>query len=443
MKSTKYKRPPRKMSPYMVLILSFLGVILLGSVLLSLPIATYEGIHLSYLDALFLSTSASCVTGLSTVPSINDTFTIFGKVVFVVLMEIGGVSIVTLASFLLVVFGKKMGISSRIFLTNALNQNSQKGIINLLKQIVKISFIIQVVFIIINFFILHKYYPNLWENLGVAIFHTASSFNNAGFDIFGDSSMVAFHTDFWLNMSTMAMIVVGGLGFIVLLDIVSLPWRKSLSFHSKIVLLVTSILILVPAVIFRLTMNVSWLESFFTSITARTAGFSTVSFSEVMRETPSYPLMLVLMFIGASPGSTGGGIKTTTFFTILVTIVYAIFGKKPKAFKRSISEESILKSLTLIMLSVTYIIVLIMGLKAFEPSMSYNDLVFEAFSAFGTVGVSMGITPFLSMGSKILICITMFVGRLGPLTFVSFWGNNFMQESSTNVRYLEEKIIIG
>ena len=430
-------------SPYIYIMLSFLGVIILGSILLRLPISLKDGINLPYIDALFLSTSASCVTGLSTVASVDATFTYFGKVVLIFLMEIGGLSIVTIASFLLVILGKKMGFSSKFFLTSALNQNSSKGIITFLKRVVIMSLIIQAVFLIFNTIILSKYYDNFLSLFGVAIFHTVSSFNNAGFDLFGTNSMINYSTDIWLNISTMLAIILGGLGFLVLSEIFALPFKKRLSFHSKVVLLFTLLLILIPTVIFRLTMNVTWLEALFTAVTARTAGFTTIDFTTKMNETAAYPLMLVLMFIGASPGSTGGGVKTTTFFTIIITIIYACIGKKPKAFKRNIAQESITKSFSLIMISLTYIVILSMLLKIFNNEMPFTYLLYEAFSAFGTVGVSMGITANLSLASKILICITMFIGRIGPLSFVSFWSKSFMEEKTANVRYLEEKIIIG
>ena len=430
-------------SPYIYIMLSSLGVIILGSILLRLPISLKDGINLPYIDALFLSTSASCVTGLSTVASVDATFTYFGKVVLIFLMEIGGLSIVTIASFLLVILGKKMGFSSKFFLTSALNQNSSKGIITFLKRVVIMSLIIQAVFLIFNTIILSKYYDNFLSLFGVAIFHTVSSFNNAGFDLFGTNSMINYSTDIWLNISTMLAIILGGLGFLVLSEIFALPFKKRLSFHSKVVLLFTLLLILIPTVIFRLTMNVTWLEALFTAVTARTAGFTTIDFTTKMNETAAYPLMLVLMFIGASPGSTGGGVKTTTFFTIIITIIYACIGKKPKAFKRNIAQESITKSFSLIMISLTYIVILSMLLKIFNNEISFTYLLYEAFSAFGTVGVSMGITANLSLASKILICITMFIGRIGPLSFVSFWSKSFMEEKTANVRYLEEKIIIG
>lgn len=431
-----------RISPYFKIIFSFMLIIFLGSLLLMLPIS-HKG-DLEYIDALFVSTSASCVTGLNTLPNVVDYFTIFGKIILVILMEIGGLSIITIATFAMVIFGRKLGISSRMFLSSALNQNNQRGILDLLKSIVIISFSIQGVFIIINLIILllsGKGY-SFFTALGISAFHTASSFNNAGFDIFGSNSMIDFSTNIALNISTIILIVLGGLGFMVIIDIIHLRENKHLSFHSKIVIIMTMLLIVIPTVVFRFTMNVTWLESLFTSVTARTAGFTTIDFSEKMAETSAYPLFLILMFIGASPSSTGGGVKTTTFFTILITIVFAIVGKKPKVFKRNIAEESIIKSFSLILMSMFYVLLLISGLKVFNPEISMNALVFEAFSAFGTVGVSMGITSSLAFGSKILIIITMFIGRVGPLSFVSFWSKSFMQDNQ-NVQFIEEKIIIG
>lgn len=437
------KRKKFHISPYIVIILSFLITILIGSILLILPISLKDNTNYNYLDALFISTSASCVTGLSVVSNVSTTYTLFGKIVLVFLMEIGGISIVTLASFVMLMLGKRFGIGPRFFLASLLNQNSLKGIIQLLRKIILISISIQIIFVAINYFILAKYYDDFLTTLGVSVFHTASSFNNAGFDIFGDSSMIKFTSDVALNITTMILITLGGLGFIVIAEIIQLPFRRKLSIHTKIVLITSLILVLLPMVIFRLTMNVTLLEALFTSVTARTAGFATIDFSIKMKETAAYPIMLLLMIIGASPCSTGGGIKTTTFFIIVATIANIILGKKPQVFKRSIARESIIKAMLLLLISLVYLFILVTLLKVFNNDMSYQDLLFEAISAFGTVGVSMGITPYLSMGGKILIIITMFIGRIGPLSFIGFWSNNFMKNSSLNVQYVEEKIIIG
>lgn len=432
-----------KTSPYLLIIASFLFVIIIGSLLLIQPFSQNENVNLEFIDALFISTSATCVTGLSTVNSINETFSVIGKIIIIILMEVGGLSLVTFTTFILILFRQKLGFSRKNFLANALNQNSIKGIIPFLKNIVILSFSIQGILFILNIFALAKYYDNFFNLLLVSLFHTASSFNNAGFDLFGSNSMINFSNDIFLNITTMLGIILGGLGFFVIGELIIFPFQRRLSFHSKAVILMTSILIFIPTLVFRFTMNINWLEALFTSVTARTAGFTTIDFYSKMHDTPAFPLMLLLMFVGASPSSTGGGIKTTTFFTIIMTIAYGSIGKKPKAFKRNIAQESITKSFSLVMISLAYIILLIIGIKFFEKDMTINDIVFEAFSAFGTVGVSMGITSSFSLGSKILICLTMFVGRVGPLSFVSFCDRSFAEEEHANVKYVEEKVIIG
>ena len=432
----------KKITPYFYVMISFLIVILIGTVLLLLPISKKEG-SLSFIDALFTSISATCVTGLAVEPICD--LTIFGRIVICVLIEIGGLSFLTIAIFVLVILGKRLSIGSRFMMKEALNQNTASDIIPLIKRIVTISFSIQLVFIIVNFFIFLNSGFDVFTSFGYSAFHTISSFNNAGFDIFGYDSMISFSNNILLNISTMLLIVLGGLGFIVYIDIFNFK-KRYYHFHTKVVLTMSSILIVFGTLLIKLMLggNVTWLEAIFTSVTTRTAGFTTIDLSQI-DQSPVFMIMLMLMFIGASPCSTGGGIKTTTVFTLLISIIYMAVGKKPKAFNRRISTDSILKAFTLCTIAIFYCIVVTFLVHAslVSQGIGLGQVAFEVVSAFGTVGLSTGITPQLNVFSKIIIGITMFIGRLGPLTIASLWNRNWMKNTNSEVDYIEEKIMIG
>ena len=438
-----------KITPYFYVMFSFLAVILIGTLLLYLPISTHEGFRLSFLDAFFTSVSATCVTGLSVV-TISETLTVFGKVILAILIEIGGLSFLTIAAFVMIVLVRKLGITSRFLMKEALNQNSAQGIMALIRKIIVVAAIIQFIFIIINTFIFMPISDSFIKAFGLGAFHTISSFNNAGFDILGDSSLINYSNNIMLNISTIVLIILGGLGFIVITDIFNFK-KKYISFHSKIVLTMTSILIVFGTLFIKLLMgsSITWLEALFTSVTTRTAGFTTIDLSHIT-EQPAFIIILVLMFIGASPCSTGGGIKTTTTFTMVIAIFYMAIGKKPKAFNRSISIESILKAFTLSTIGIFYCVLVVFIVYLLQTPVvgasfdySISSVIFEVVSAFGTVGLSVGLTPYLTTACKLLICLTMFIGRLGPLTIVSLWNNNWMKNTSSEVKYIEEKIMIG
>ena len=445
---SKIKRK-NKITPYFYVMLSFLGVILAGSLLLFLPISAKEGVKISYIDALFTSVSATCVTGLATI-NIASSLSIFGKILLAILIEIGGLSFLTIAIFVLLILGKRLGIGSRFMMKEALNQTSASDIIKLIKRIIAISFSIQAVFIVINFVIFMIDGNNWYISLAYSAFHTISSFNNAGFDIFGTSSMIEYSSNIALNISTMLLIIIGGLGFIVITDIFNFK-KKYLNFHTKVVLTMSATLIVFGTFMIKFLMGneITWLEAIFTSVTTRTAGFTTIDLSYITKNSV-FVIIIFLMFVGASPCSTGGGIKTTTLFTILIAIFYLGRGKKPKAFNRKINTDSILKAFTLSTIAIVYCMVIVFLVYTFQPEIegagfdySLASVVFEVISAFGTVGLSVGLTPHLSVFCKVLISITMFIGRLGPLTIVSIWNKNWMKNTNSEVDYIEEKIMIG
>lgn len=430
----------KKIHPYMLIIFSFICVILAGTILLLLPISSADGKSIGFVDSLFMATSATCVTGLASVNVAYELST-FGKVVMCLLMEIGGLSIITIGVFIFSILGAKIGVSNRFLIKEALNQNSVKGIVSLVRKIIITALIIQTVGTIINMFALVPYYNDFWKGLGISIFHSVASFNNAGFDMFGYNSMMEFNNNVILNASTMLMIVLGAMGFVVIDDIITKRNWKKLTLHSKISIITTVFLIIGGTLLMKLSMNsISWLEALFTSITTRTAGFSTIDMSTL---TPGgYSVVIMLMFIGASPISTGGGIKTTTFAVILISIFYFARGTKAKAFKRKIPETAIFKAFVLFSVAIIAICITVFMISVAQPELEFRKVMFEVVSAFSTTGLSMGITTALNSFSKIVLCALMLFGRLGPLTIIGVVNRN-MLASKESIQYVEEGVYIG
>ena len=437
------KQRKLKIHPYVLIILTFLGVILLGTICFMFPWSVKSGERLNFIDSLFMATSSVCVTGL-TVINPAAKLSVFGKIVMAILMEIGGLSFITIAVCFFAIIGGKIGIGNRYLLKEALNQNSLEGIVHLVKRIILISMIIQCIGVILNYFALMSYYNyDFVKTLGASIFHSIASFNNAGFDVFGNQSLILFKDNILLNISTMFLILCGGLGFIVIEELVTKRNIKKLSIHSRIVLIMTAVLTILGMFLFKFSMydEITWLQALFTSVTCRTAGFTTIPLEQL--PPGAYITAIVLMFIGVSPCSTGGGVKTTTIFVIFLTLVYYARGKKPKIFHRRISDGSIFKAFALFGSTVMLNILgtLIIGLS--QPELGLEAILFEVVSGFSTTGLSMGITASFNVLSKVVMCFLMFFGRLGPLTIISVVNHNWMTESKEKIQYVEERIIVG
>lgn len=450
----------KKIHPYLIILISFLVVILMGSIMLSMPFASKSNESMGFINALFMSTSSVCVTGLSVMPNglIND-LTIFGNIVMVILMQIGGLSFITIAVFFFTVLGGKLGIVDAFLLKESLNQNSFKGLLNLVKKIMLVSFLVQGVCSFINVFpiyeyvtITNQYKHPLLSSFAISIFHSAASFNNAGFDLFGSNSMEFFSSSstiiskasiILINSTTIFMIVIGGIGFTVILDVLKNKKWKKYSLHTKITLLATLMLIIGGMILVKLTSDMSILDSLFTSVTSRTAGFATYNMSKLESFPATYLIIILLMIIGASPCSTGGGIKTTTFAVLILSIISYAKGKKTKVFNRKIGEGQIFKAYALVVVAMMIILIATLVISMSQPELGFQKIFFEVVSAFSTTGLSMGITPNLNIFCKLIIILLMFLGRIGPLTVIGLVNKNWMASTAEKVQYVEEGVIIG
>lgn len=449
----------RHLTPAMTIISGFALIILLGSLFLSLPFSNNDGKWLSYQDALFTSTSAVCVTGLQ----VKDTalqFTVFGQTVIMILIQIGGLGFMTVATLMFILMGKKINLRERLAIKESLSETNLQGLVRLIKLIALMTFVIEGIGALLLLFTFLPEYGI--KGVFMAVFHSISAFCNAGFDLLGKenspfSGYSVYASNFIACMPLLMLIIIGGIGFGVLEDILKTRKLSRLNLHSKVVLSVTGILLLLPTVFFfaaeytnpdtlgGMSMGGKLLASFFQAVTTRTAGFSTISQSSMTNA--SRFLTIILMFIGASPASTGGGIKTTVLFVILAVVWNNIRGRNQAVINRQeIPSKSIMKAITTVvfaLLIITVASLMIMIAEKGNPVMNSENIIFEAVSAFGTVGLSMGITPHLSLISKIIIALTMFLGRVGPLTV----GIAFLSKGTTNInniiKYPEAKIMIG
>ena len=409
----------KRQSPARLIALGFISLILIGSILLRLPFCVKEGVHLSYIDSLYTSTSAVCVTGLIAVDA-GDTFTPLGQMILGLLMQTGGLGVTTVGAGLMLLMRKKVDLKERTLVKEALNVDSGKGLIILVKRIFIVTIVFETAGALLSLLVFIQDYP-FPKALGISIFHSVAAFNNAGFDILGNfQSLVNYSDSIMLNIVTCFLIFFGGIGFLVIWELLEKKCRwKKLSMHAKIVLSVSGVLIVVGTVLIKATENVSWMGAVFNSISARTAGFSTYSLAGFSKS--GLLVIMILMFIGSSPGSTGGGIKTTTFFVLLQGIRSSATNTSEKAFHYSIPKDAYKKASVIALIAASVILVGTYLMGIFEPDADFFDVFFEVTSAYGTVGLSTGITPGLSVPSKLLSIIIMYIGRLGPWTVATLW----------------------
>lgn len=409
------------MSPPQVLSITFLVTIFFGAVLLYLPVSTVS--HISFIDALFTATSATTVTGLAVLSTGND-FTLFGQTVIMVLMQIGGLGLMTFAVLIVMLLGKKIGLRGRILIQQSFNQYSLGGMVRLVRTIFIFTFAIEFLAAV---FLAIRWVPEHGWGLGLytSVFHSVSAFNNAGFSLW-DDSLMGYVGDPTVNIIITLLFITGGIGFTVLYDMWTTKDFRHLSLHSKIMLVGTLVVNLI-AMLFLFVSEYSNMQtlgslplgdklwaSYFQAVTPRTAGFNSLDIGSM--ETGSIVLITLLMFIGAGSASTGSGIKLTTFLVILLVVAAYLNGKKEAViFKRAIPSHLLERSLAIVFISMSAIFIGILILS-YTESAPFEWIIFEAFSAFGTVGLSMGLTGELSSAGKVVIMVLMFIGRVGPVT---------------------------
>lgn len=442
-----------RFTPARILVTGFALIILLGSFLLMLPMSNADGQSLRFIDALFTATSATCVTGLVVVDT-GTHFTVFGQVVILCLIQVGGLGFMTMATLFAFVLKKKISLKERLVLQEALNQGSMEGIVRLIRKVIYFALIIEGSAAVL-FSIRWAFDMPIGQAIYYGVFHAISFFNNAGFDLFGAisgpfTSLTSYVGDPIINFVSMFLIISGGIGFIVLSDLFDYRKTKRLSLHTKVVLYMSGTLIIIGTLVifvFEYTNPNSMgdlnffeklLASMFQSVSPRTAGANTIDLAGMRQATQFF--MVLLMFIGASPGSTGGGIKTTTFMILIGAVITMIRGKEDIVlFKHRLAKDRIYKALTIVLLSLTLVITVAMILSTTENA-DFLAILFESTSAFGTVGLSMGITTHLTDIGRVLIALTMFIGRLGPLTLAYALGPKTEREL---YRHPEGKITIG
>ena len=438
---------PLHLSPPQVLVLGFAGVILAGALLLMLPVSTASGRGTDFLTALFTATSAVCVTGLVVVDT-GTYWSTFGQVVILLLIQVGGLGFMSMATFFFVIMGRRIGLKERLLIQESLNQLRVAGVVRLVRAVLIFTVLTEGTFALIlalRFSLDYGWPKSLW----LGLFHSVSAFNNAGFDLMGGfRSLTGYASDPVVNLSITTLIILGGLGFATVMELYRYPRTRRLSLHTRLVLRVTGLLILGGSFLFGLLewghilrdlpLHGKILASYFQSVTPRTAGYNTVDIGQLY--PPTQFLIIILMFIGASPGSTGGGIKTTTFGLMSVTIFSLSKGKEDvELFRRRIPPWQVYKALSVTLLSIGLVTLVTMILSITEGG-NFLAALFETTSAFGTVGLTMGITPALTPVGRVAIILTMFAGRLGPLTLAYAFAQ---RRRKTMVRYPEEKIMVG
>lgn len=439
-----------KFKPVQILVIGFALVILTGAILLTLPIASNEGIRTPFVDALFTSTSAVCVTGLVTLDT-GTYWSYFGKTVIIILIQIGGLGFMSFATLISLFIGKKITFKERLVMQEAMNTFSLQGLVKLARYVLIFTFTVEGIgALILSTVFIPEY--GLAKGIYFSIFHSISAFCNAGFDLIGQfRSLTPYAENPTIILTIAALIVVGGLGFAVWYEIFNYRKVRRITLHSKFVIVVTAILIIGgtilmyifeynnPATMEPMSFKGKLLSSLFASITPRTAGYNSISTTDM---TPAGRfLTIILMFIGGSPGSTAGGIKTATAGILIMTVISIIKGRgETEVFERRISKDTIYKSLAIAIIGITLVTTVTMILSITEVGASLEYIIYEATSAFGTVGLTLGLTTKLSIIGKIIISFTMYCGRLGPFTIALALSRN---HSNNTIRYPEDKILVG
>lgn len=448
------KKHIKRLSTTHIVLLGFLAIILAGSLLLWLPISSATGKSVPYIDALFTSTTATCVTGLVTLPTVT-TWSVFGQVIILLLIQIGGLGVITIATGIMVMLGKRISIGNRILIQDSFNLNSMSGMVKFIKKVIIGTFVVEGIGALLYMTV---FVPDFGtKGIWISVFNSISAFCNAGIDIISENSLCDYALNPVINLTTSFLIISGGIGFVVWWDLARIIKDKKqrhlkfLTLHSKIALSVTAFLIIAGTVLFfafeynnPLTMqNYTLLEkletSFFQSVTTRTAGFATIPQENFTNQSALVSLML--MFIGGSPVGTAGGIKTATLLTLLLTAASVIRNKRTvDVFNRQISSKSIKKAVAVFITSFAVMITSTILLSIVNNA-DFLDTIYETVSAAATVGLTRNFTSSLNLAGKIIIIATMYFGRVGPISLAIAFG--IKKESENIIKNPVEEISVG
>lgn len=440
-----------KFTPAQVIVTYYFIAIAVSVILLSLPGVHKPGVHVDFIDSLFTAVSAVSVTGLTSI-SISETYSVFGYVMLILILQLGGIGIMSLGTFIWLISGKKIGLRERQLIMVDHNQPTLSGVVHLIREIVKILLLIQLIGAILLTMYFTQYYDSFKQAFIHGVFTSVSATTNAGFDITGNS-LVPYHHDYFIQIITSFLIIFGAIGFPVLIEVKEFLTNKNKNFRfslfTKLTTITYGILLVFGAVmIFVLEMfhsfkGMPWHEKFFTalfhSVSTRSAGLTTFDVT-LFNEGTNF-LMSILMFIGASPSSVGGGIRTTTFAIAILFLINFSRGKDNiQVFNREVHLIDVFRAFAVIIVAIAMVIAATILLTVSEPDIPITKLIFEITSAFGTCGMSLGITGDLSDVGKVIIMVLMFIGRVGLISFLFTLGGKV---NKTKYRYPKERVIIG
>lgn len=446
-----------KLSTTQVILLCFLAAILVGSIILTLPISSATGERIGYIDSLFTATTATCVTGLVTLPTVS-TWSIFGQIIILILIQIGGLGIINVMAYLMIALNKRMGLRDSYLIGDSFNLNSHSGISRFLKKVIIGTFIVEGVGALLYMIV---FIPEFGlRGIWISLFTAISAFCNAGIDIVGENSLCGYATNIFVNATTSALIITGGIGYIVWWDVIRVVRQRKklgtrtfshLTLHSKMAISISIALIVGGAIgIFALEYNnpetlgaYSLFDkiqiSLFQSITTRTAGFASIPQENL--GGASVVLCLILMFIGGSPVGTAGGVKTVTILVLLCTMRSVIKNKNEvSVFNRNLSQEAIKKAVAVTSMSFTIMIISTILLICVTPA-SLTDILYETVSATATVGLTRALTPTLNVWGKLIIIATMYLGRIGPISIAIAFASK--KAITNNIKNPTEEISVG
>ena len=458
------KSQKKQINPYLLVILSFVVIIFVGAILLMMPFCRTAHNFGSFIDSLFLATSATCVTGLNSfAQGIGDELTFWGQLIVLIMIQVGGLGFITLLTFFITLFSRKLQFKDRLLISMMVNSEEAAEVVSFVRKIILISASFETLGFLLGLPVFLTSCNNVPEALWYSLFHSISAYNNAGFDLFGSTSLIrgignAFIDNlpnwayYYMCSYIMLLIVAGGISFLVVMDIFAKRKFRQLRVFTKISLMMTGILLSIGFIVFFMSEGFKApFDALFQSVTCRTAGFATVNQDELSVLGKAFSCFL--MFFGGNPLGTAGGVKTTTLYIIVLAMVCYLTGRKVTSFHRRYSNGVIVKAMSLVLLAVVTVFISFTMVFIFEGDLDVEALglvsakssvlLYEVFSAFGTVGVSTGVTPYLSLGSKIVISILMFIGRLGPITFFQLLGSKMKLDDQSKYHYVEEDFLIG